>query len=73
MLLLVVLTQTTKAHVQMDELAYQFKPTKQFSEKFKALKTADPSGYKRISKVIKRLLVNPDDADAKMHGLYNGA
>jgi mRNA-degrading endonuclease RelE of RelBE toxin-antitoxin system len=56
----------------MDESAYQFKPTKQFSEKFKALKSADPSGYKRISKVIERLLVNPDDADGKMHGLYNG-
>ena len=56
----------------MDKLPYQFKPTEQFSEKFKALKATDPSGYKRISKVIERLLVNPDDADGKMHGLYNG-
>ena len=61
-----------KSDVRMDELAYQFKPTEQFVEKFKALKSIDPSGYKRISKVIERLLVNPDDADGKMHGLYNG-
>jgi hypothetical protein len=56
----------------MDESVYQFKPTEQFSEKFKAIKSAGPSGYKRISKMIERLLLNPDDADGKMHGLYNG-
>ena len=56
----------------MDEFVYQFNPTKQFSEKLEALKSADPSGYIRVRKVIERLLVNPDDADGKMHGLYNG-
>jgi hypothetical protein len=56
----------------MKELAYQFTPTEQFSEKFETLKTTDPAGYKRIGKVIERLLVNPDDADGKMHGVYHG-
>nr|MBC8413999.1 toxin [bacterium] len=26
----------------------------------------------RIMKVINRLLANPDDADGKMHGVFNG-
>jgi len=49
-----------------------YHPTEHFSKKLEKVKKADPSGYKRIFKVIERLLDEPSDADGKMHGLYQG-
>jgi len=49
-----------------------YQPTEHFSQKPQKVKQSDPSGYKRIRQVVERLLVEPDDADGKMHGLYRG-
>jgi hypothetical protein len=49
-----------------------YKPTEHFSRRLEKVKHTDPTGYKRIRQVIERLLAEPDDADGKMHGLYNG-
>ena len=49
-----------------------YQPTERFSRKLQQVKQSDPHGYKRIRQVIERLLVEPDDADGKMHGLYRG-
>jgi mRNA-degrading endonuclease YafQ of YafQ-DinJ toxin-antitoxin module len=49
-----------------------YTPTEQFSRKLEKVKHSDPSGYKRIRQVMDRLLEVPEDADGKMHGLYNG-
>jgi hypothetical protein len=49
-----------------------YRPTEHFSRKLEKVKQLDPSGYKRIRQVIKRLLAEPDDADGKMQGLYRG-
>jgi len=49
-----------------------YTPTGHFSRKLEKVKQADPAGHKRIRQVIDRLLVEPDDANGKMHGLYNG-
>ena len=56
----------------MNDLSYSYTPTKLFTQKLENIKLTDPSGYERIIKVIDRLLINPNDADGKMHGLYNG-
>ena len=56
----------------MNDLSYLYTPTKLFTVKLENIKLTDPSGYERITKVIDRLLINPNDADGKMHGLYNG-
>jgi hypothetical protein len=47
----------------MDIANYIYAPTKQFSEHLNKIKRTDNLGYKRIMKVIDRLLNNPDDAD----------
>ncbi|MCG8685618.1 MAG: toxin [Desulfobacterales bacterium] len=47
-------------------------PTDTFSHKLERIKRSDPPGFKRIRKVIERLLVKPQDADGKMHGIYQG-
>ena len=49
-----------------------YKPTKLFDKKMHQIKTKDPLGYQRIQKVIDRLLFEPQQADGKMTGLYNG-
>jgi len=49
-----------------------YKPTELFSKKLNQIKTKDTVGYQRIKKVINRLLIEPNQADGKMTGLYNG-
>ncbi len=49
-----------------------YQPTEHFSRKLAKIKRSDPPSYKRIQQVIERLLVEPDDADGKMKGLYQG-
>jgi len=49
-----------------------YKPTDLFRKKIKQVKATDPFGYQRIQKVIERLLMEPNQADGKMSGLYNG-
>lgn len=56
----------------MNESRYLYSPTKKFIDKLKNVKLRDPQGYNRIIKVKDRLLVNPNDADGKMQGIYHG-
>jgi hypothetical protein len=49
-----------------------YRPTEHFSRKLEKVKLSDPPGYKRIRQVVERLIAEPDDADGKMHGLYQG-
>ncbi len=49
-----------------------YQPTELFSRKLAEVRENDPPGYGRIVKVIERLLVEPDNGDGKMHGLYHG-
>ena len=49
-----------------------YQPTGLFSKKLEKVKQSDPAGYKRIQQVIERLIKEPDDADGKMHGIYQG-
>jgi hypothetical protein len=56
----------------MNNLQYLYSPTKLFTKKLESVKLRDPLGYDRIIMVKDRLLVNPNDADGKMHGQYNG-
>ena len=49
-----------------------YRPTEHFSDKLLKVKHSDPAGYERIMHVVERLVDEPDDADGKMHGLYQG-
>lgn len=49
-----------------------YRPTEHFSRKLEKVKKSDPTGYKHIWQVVERLLAEPEDADGKMHGLYQG-
>lgn len=51
---------------------YRFFPTLSFSQKLSRIKKKDPPGYRRILKVVARLLENPSDADGVMHGVHHG-
>ncbi len=56
----------------MSETANLYRPTELFSRKLAVVRENDPPGYARIMKVIERLVLEPDNADGKMHGLYRG-
>ena len=49
-----------------------YRPTELFSRKLEKVKQTDPPGYKRIRQVVERLIAEPNDADGKMQGLYQG-
>ena len=49
-----------------------YRPTEHFSKKLEKIKQSDPPSYKRIRQVVERLISEPDDADGKMHGFYQG-
>jgi hypothetical protein len=51
---------------------YLYKPSQAFADKLEDIRKTDLKGYSRIQQVIDRLLVNPGDADGKMHGQYHG-
>ena len=51
---------------------YLYQATEHFSDRLNRIKEQDPTGYKRIRKVIDRMLVNPDNADGQMHGAHRG-
>jgi len=51
---------------------HHYQPTDHFSKKLRHLKKADPGGYRRVRKMICRLLAQPDDADGRMVGIYHG-
>ncbi len=57
---------------EMIESLYLYEPTALFAKKLESVKLNDPPGFDRIVKVRDRLLANPNDADGKMHGVYNG-
>jgi len=56
----------------MNDQTLLYKPTELFSKKLDHVKRADPQGYDRIKQVVDRLLLEPNDADGKMHGIYRG-
>lgn len=56
----------------MGTAPYLYHPTGHFRSRLEKIRASDPPGYKRISRVIARLLENPDDADGRMHGLHQG-
>ena len=51
---------------------YSYRSFQTFEDKLEDIRKADPKGYTRIQQVIDRLLVNPGDADGKIHGRYHG-
>lgn len=51
---------------------YGYFPTPLFSAKLEKIKEHDPPGHARIMRVIERLLLNPEDADGRMHGVHHG-
>jgi|GEM_PF-457886 len=56
----------------MNEVTNLYRPTELFSRKLEEVRQNDPPGHARILKVIERLLLEPDSADGKMHGIYRG-
>lgn len=56
----------------MSDTKLAYKPTELFTKKLDQVKATDPFGYKRIQRVINRLLLKPNNSDGKMTGLYNG-
>jgi len=60
----------------IESLGYPFlerlQPTEHFDKKLKSIRFHNVAAFKRIMTVRDRLLIHPDDADGKMHGLYNG-
>ncbi len=47
-------------------------PTNHFKRQLEHLERDDINSFKRVSKVIDRLLVDPTNADGKMRGIYDG-
>ena len=45
-----------------------YRPTDHFFQKLEKVKQSDPPGFK----LIQRIVAEPEDADSKMHGLYQG-
>lgn len=56
----------------MDQETYVYRPMPYFVKKLAMVQASDPPGYSRITRVIDRLLVEPQNADGRMRGLYNG-
>jgi hypothetical protein len=56
----------------MPGFAHVYKPLDCFERKLDQIRASDPRGFERIQKVIQRLLKDPDDADGRMHGVYQG-
>ncbi len=56
----------------MEDDQHIYLPTDRFSRRLQEVKEQDPQGYQRIRAVIDRLLQHPEEADGKMHGLYQG-
>ena len=56
----------------MENTEYIYRPTERFSRRLKEVERQDPQGYQRIRDIIDRLLRHPEEADGKMHGLYQG-
>lgn len=52
--------------------SFLFFPTDHFQGRLAKIQQNDPPGYKRIQKVIDRLLHDPADADGRMKGLHHG-
>ena len=50
---------------------FTYHPTSCFDSKLGRIRKSDPTGYRRILKVIQRLLHAPGDADGRMHGVHH--
>ena len=51
---------------------YLYRPTEHFKERLERVRHHDAEGFRRIQRVIARILENPADADGKMHGAHRG-
>lgn len=51
---------------------FVYVPTQPFSTKLEKIQKQDPAGYRRIQRVIDRLLHHPSDADGQMRGVHHG-
>jgi len=56
----------------MEDRELIYMPTERFSRRLEEVQKKDPQGFQRIRAAIDRLLLHPDEADGKMHGLYQG-
>ncbi|MFH1154282.1 MAG: toxin [Pseudomonadota bacterium] len=56
----------------MIDYPHIYKPMDHFQKKLDQIRVSDPVGYEHVQKVIGRLLTDPDVADGKMHGIYQG-
>lgn len=52
-------------------MRFSYQPTRAFSAKLTRIEKIDPPAFKRIRKVIARILDNPEDADGRMHGVHH--
>jgi hypothetical protein len=50
---------------------FEYHPVSTFVDKLKRIERRDPPGFSRIMKVVGRILLNPDDADGRMHGRHH--
>jgi len=50
--------------------SYIYQPTEHFLSRLEKIRGQDPRGYRRVRKVIDRLLENPADSDGRMHGSH---
>lgn len=53
-------------------IPYLYQATEHFEARMNKIRGNDPGGYDRVSKVIDRILQNPDIADGQMHGAHRG-
>ena len=56
----------------MESTRLLYQPTDLFRKKLDQIRLMDPPGYKKVQRVIHRLLSDPGIADGKMTGIYNG-
>lgn len=58
--------------VVMELVANRYLPTELFTKKLTSLEKMNHVGYVRVSKVIDRLLIQPQNSDGIMKGIYDG-
>lgn len=56
----------------MQDRILEYRPTERFTRRLQEVAKKDPKGYGRIRAAVDRLLLHPEEADGKMHGLYGG-
>ncbi len=52
-------------------MRFSYQPTRTFNAKLSRIEKSDPPAFRRIRKVIARILDYPEDADGRMHGVHH--